>query len=258
MSESIRAVHLNKRFVDGSEPVRDVSLSVRTGRVHGLLGGPVSGKSTALGMLSTLIEPSSGFAEVEGLDVARYPDLVRDRVGIAFDRSSADPSRSGRQNLEEAARAAGRAGPTATTRISDLLERLGLTTLADRRAGNYPFGASRRLEVAQASVATPAVLFADEPTFGLSSAERALVWEFLRGIAREEGTTVFVATRSFSEARSLCDRYSVMEGGRLPTASPRSGAPAAERRSSRVVLGEGMPGELDAGASPEPIPAVAA
>jgi ABC-2 type transport system ATP-binding protein len=262
MSEAIHAARLSKRFVDGSEPVHDVTLSVRYGRVHGLLGGPNSGKSTALGLLSTLLEPTSGEVQVDGLDAVRYPELVRDRIGIAFDRLTADPALSARQNLEQAARASGMGASASRGRVPDLLERLDLGAYAGLPAGKFPAAAGRRLEIALATVRTPPVLFVDEPTQGIPGADRARVWEFLREIARVEGTAVFVTTRSFSEAQSLCDRISVLQGGRVDGAEVRSRsspAPLPAPSGPRGSFGFAAEGssEADRPVPVEPVPAVA-
>ena len=233
---AVMAEDLVKHYTsrDGAvEAVRGVEVEVRTGEIFGFLGPNGAGKSTTVRMLTTLLSITSGRAEVAGVDVARDPDEVRRRIGVALQEAGLDPRQTGRELLLLHARLFGLSSAAARQRTDELLALVGLEEAADRVVKGYSGGMQRRLDLAAALVHAPEVLFLDEPTTGLDPASRLTVWDELRRI-NMRGTTVFLTTQYLEEADQLCDRLAIIDGGLIL----REGTPAQlktglqERRGS--------------------------
>jgi ABC-2 type transport system ATP-binding protein len=196
------------------EAVRGVDLRVKTGEVFGFLGPNGAGKSTTVRMLTTLLSLTSGTAHVAGLDVAREPDAVRRRIGVALQEAGLDSRQTGRELLVLQGRLFDLSAREAEAKTDDLLELVELTDAADRPIKGYSGGMKRRLDLASALVHQPEVLFLDEPTTGLDPASRLTVWDEVRRI-NDRGTTVFLTTQYLEEADRLCDRLAIIDGGRI-------------------------------------------
>jgi ABC-2 type transport system ATP-binding protein len=213
----VLAEGLVKHFTgrDGDvEAVRGVDLEVRTGEVFGFLGPNGAGKSTTVRMLTTLLSITAGRAEVMGVDVARDPDAVRRRIGVALQEAGLDPRQTGRELLVLHGRLFGLSVAQATERAQELLSLVELEEAADRVTKGYSGGMQRRLDLAAALVHEPEVLFLDEPTTGLDPASRLTVWEEVRRI-NGRGTTVFLTTQYLEEADQLCHRIAIIDSGRI-------------------------------------------
>ncbi len=217
MTDAIRTDALGKTYPTGTVAVKDVTLTVRPGEIFGFLGPNGAGKTTTISMLTTVLRPTSGRAEVDGIDVARYPGRVRRRIGLVFQRSTADEVLTGRENLEVAAGLYGLSPAEARPRIRELLDHLDLGDAADRRVRGYSGGMRRRLEIAAGIVHSPRILFLDEPTLGLDPQGRAEFWEFVRDLRRRQELTVFLTTHYLDEADRLADRISIIDHGQLLT-----------------------------------------
>jgi ABC-2 type transport system ATP-binding protein len=227
----VRAEALVKHF-DDVEAVRGVDLTVMAGEVFGFLGPNGAGKSTTVRMLTTLLSITSGSAHVAGIDVAREPDAVRHRIGVALQEAGLDPRQTGRELLILQARLFGLSATDAAARAEELLELVELEEAADRRIKGYSGGMKRRLDLASALVHRSDVLFLDEPTTGLDPASRLTVWEEVRRI-NERGTTVFLTTQYLEEADQLCDRLAIIDDGRIV----REGTPARLKANLRERQG---------------------
>jgi ABC-2 type transport system ATP-binding protein len=188
-------------------------LAVARGRVHGLLGPNGAGKTTAVRVLTTLLRPTSGRAEVAGLDVLRHPDDVRYRIGLLGQHAALDEALSARQNLDLFGRLYHLGGPGAARRADALLERFGLTDTGDKPVRQFSGGMRRRLDLAASLITRPEVLFLDEPTTGLDPRGRTEVWESVRSLTAD-GTTVLLTTQYLEEADQLADRVTVIDAGR--------------------------------------------
>ena len=214
------------------EAVRGVDLRVDVGEVFGFLGPNGAGKSTTVKMLTTLLSISGGTAYVSGLDVAKEPDKVRRRIGVALQEAGLDPRQTGRELLVLQGRLFDLSVGAAGQRSAELLELVELTEAADRPIKGYSGGMKRRLDLASALVHEPEVLFLDEPTTGLDPASRLTVWDEVRRI-NERGTTVFLTTQYLEEADQLCDRLAIIDDGRIV----REGTPERLKAELRERLG---------------------
>jgi len=214
---AVRTVDLHKTYASprGDVPaVRGIDLEISRGEFFGLLGPNGAGKSTTIGMLTTLVIPTSGQAQVCGLDVVRRPVEVKRRIGVASQNNTLDSDLTTFENLEFRGRYFGMRGAEARRRAAELLDMFNLT---DRR-GASPFelsgGQAKRLMICRALVHRPEVLFLDEPTAGLDPQTRVNLWEMLREL-QSEGQTILLTTHYMEEAEELCDRVAVIDHGEV-------------------------------------------
>src|SRR5438093_1006272 len=224
MSDAVVAEGLTKRY--GSVvALAGVDLRVPTATVLGLLGPNGAGKTTAVRILTTIIRPDGGSAQVLGHDVVREADAVRYRIGLAGQYAAVDPNLTGRENLRLIGRLTQLPRRRIPARADELLERFGLADAAGRLVRTYSGGMRRRLDLAAALVHRPPVLFLDEPTTGLDPQGRLDLWDVIRGLVAD-GTTVLLTTQYLEEADRLAHRIVVIDQGR--------------------VIAEGTPAELKA------------
>src|ERR1700676_4533096 len=191
-----------------------VDLEVRTGTVLGLLGPNGAGKTTIIRILTTLLKPDAGSAEVDGLDVVRDAARLRERIGLAGQYAAVDENLTGLENLTMVGRLYGQSRAAAKRRGQELLERFELLDAAHRPTKTYSGGMRRRLDLAAALVAQPPVLFLDEPTTGLDPRSRLQLWETIEMLV-SEGTTVLLSTQYLDEADRLADEIVVIDHGRV-------------------------------------------
>ena len=197
------------------EAVRGVDLKIKKGEIFGLLGPNGAGKTTTIGMLCTIVHPTSGNAWIAGFDIARHPTQVRRKVGIVFQDPTLDTILTGRENLQLHARLYGIPAHERNTWIDEMLTLVDLKDRADDLTKTYSGGMRRRLELARGLLHRPAVLFLDEPTLGLDPQTRARTWEYIRKMARKEETTVVLTTHYMEEAQAMCDRIGIIDAGRI-------------------------------------------
>jgi ABC-2 type transport system ATP-binding protein len=210
---AIRAEGLVKRY-GGTAALDGFDLSVAVGTVCGLLGPNGAGKTTAVRVLTTLLRPDGGRAEVAGVDVAAHPHEVRRRIGLSGQQPAVDEILSGRQNLVLFGRLAGLGRQAARARADELLERFELAEAGGRAVKHYSGGMRRRVDLAVTLLLAPAVLFLDEPTTGLDPRNRNEVWSAIRSLVAG-GTTVLLTTQYLEEADRLADQVVVMGAGRV-------------------------------------------
>jgi ABC-2 type transport system ATP-binding protein len=213
MSNAIETAGLAKSFGD-THALVGVDLRIREGSVYGLLGPNGAGKTTTIRILATLLRPTAGSATVLGLDVVRDAAAVRRKVSLTGQYASVDEDLTGYENLVLVGRLLGLPWSGARQRASELLEAFGLEEAASRQVQTYSGGMRRRLDIAASLVATPAILFLDEPTTGLDPRGRNGVWELVRRIAAA-GTTVLLTTQYLEEADRLAERMAVIDHGRV-------------------------------------------
>ncbi|WP_215143199.1 ATP-binding cassette domain-containing protein [Exiguobacterium qingdaonense] len=205
---------LVKTFKDVSA-VGGVSFSVKEGEIFAFLGPNGAGKSTTVQMLTTLVRPTSGMARVNGYDVVKREKEVRLSIGVALQETGIDKVLTGRELLVLQGRLFKMSREEAEHRANELLKVVSLTDAADRRSGTYSGGMRRRLDLALTLVHRPTVLFLDEPTTGLDPASRVEIWNEVRRLNREFGTTIFLTTQYLEEADELADRIAIIHHGKI-------------------------------------------
>jgi ABC-2 type transport system ATP-binding protein len=213
VSDAIAVEGLTKRFGD-LVALDAIDFAVPERSVFGLLGPNGAGKTTAIRILATVLVPDGGRAEVLGHDVAREPDAVRRRIGLAGQFAAVDPNLTGRENLRLIGRLTQMETSAIMPRAAELLARFDLTDAADRPARTYSGGMRRRLDVAAALVPRPPILFLDEPTTGLDLSSRNELWKLIRELVHD-GTTVLLTTQYLEEADRLAERIAVIDHGHV-------------------------------------------
>lgn len=207
---AIETDHLT-RYYGNLRAVHDLSLDIDR-EIFGLLGPNGSGKTTTVLMLTTLLTPTSGSGSVCGYDIVTEGDRVRKKISYVPQEMALDIKLTGRENVDFFAKIYG--VRDRSRRVKDVLEVLDLTDRADDRVATYSGGMRRRLELAQALVHEPEVLFLDEPTIGLDVAARKKIWEHIVAL-RKEGMTIFVTTHYMDEADHSCDRVGIIDKGSI-------------------------------------------
>jgi len=215
-ARDIRMVYpSSKPGTRGTVAVDGVSFQVRRGEIFGFLGPNGAGKTTTISILTTLLSPTSGAAHIEGLDVRTQSNDVRRKLGLVFQKSTADEELTGRENMVIEAGLYGLSAAEVRDHINDLLAQMDLSQSADRFVKTYSGGMRRRLELAVGLVHRPKLIFLDEPTLGLDPQGRAGFWRYIRHLRESKGLTVFMTTHYLDEADQLCDRIAVIDHGRI-------------------------------------------
>jgi ABC-2 type transport system ATP-binding protein len=215
--------------------VDQLSMQVLHGEILGLLGPNGAGKTTTIKMLTTLLPPSSGTARVGGFDIVREPAQTRRVIGYVPQLISVDGQVTGYENLWVFARLYRIPRAEREARIHDALAFMGLTSVAHELVKNYSGGMIRRLEIAQALMHHPHVLFLDEPTVGLDPLAREAVWDQIELVRRTYGTSVVLTTHYMEEADRLCDRVGILHLGKLQALGPPSALKADLGRAEATL-----------------------
>lgn len=211
MTTAIQVKNIQKAFKD-TKVLNGVNFEVQPGEIFALLGSNGAGKTTLVKILSTLLLSDSGTATVSGFDVQKQADQVRETISLTGQFAAVDDILTGRENLELIAKLRGATNPAQIA--TNLLERFGLTKAANRRAGTYSGGMTRRLDISMSLIGTPEVIFLDEPTTGLDPEARKEVWKTIQELAKG-GTTILLTTQYLEEAEVLADRIAILHGGKI-------------------------------------------
>ncbi len=195
--------------------VAGVDLEIAAGEIYGFLGPNGAGKSTLVRMLCTLMRPTRGRGLVAGHDVANEPEQVRLRIGVALQDAALDDRQTGRELLDLQGRLYGLRRAERSVRVEQVLRLVDIGSAIDRQIKTYSGGMKRRLDLAAALIHDPDILFLDEPTTGLDPESRAAVWEEVRSLNEQHGTTIFLTTQYLEEADELADRVGIISRGRL-------------------------------------------
>jgi ABC-2 type transport system ATP-binding protein len=250
---AISAEGLVKTFGKDVRALDNLSLQVQPGTVLGLLGPNGAGKTTAVNVLTTLLRPDSGRAEVAGIDVLADPDAVRRSIGLAGQFAAVDDNLTGAENLVLVGRLNHMSGSAARARATELLERFDLSEAGGRLAKTYSGGMRRRLDLAAALVSRPPVLFLDEPTTGLDPRSRIGLWEVIEELVRD-GATLLLTTQYLEEADRLAQQIAVVDHGRViaegtsEQLKARLGGARVEVRVADAEQARALAADLDGGA----------
>ncbi len=212
---AIRVENLVKKFNHDVAAVDGISFNVEKGEIFGLLGPNGAGKTTTINMLSTMLEKTSGYAELAGYDISKNKDNVRRSIGVVFQDPALDAKLTGRENLEFHSMMYGLHKQEREERIKEVLALVELTDKAETLVEKYSGGMKRRLEIARGLIHRPKVLFLDEPTLGLDTQTRRHIWEYVKKLNKEIGTTIILTTHYMEEADYLCERIAIIDHGKI-------------------------------------------
>jgi ABC-2 type transport system ATP-binding protein len=212
--KAIRADNLTKMF-GHLVAVDHISFEVEEGEVFGFLGANGAGKTSTMMMLATALNPSSGTAAVNGYDIIKERDKVRESIGIVFEELSLDINLTARENLDFHARLYHLPKKLRDERIPKALDLVALKDRQNVLVKYYSGGMQRRLEIARGMLNSPKVLFLDEPTLGLDVQTRRLLWDYAKRLNKEEGTTILLNTHYVEEADYLCNKIAILEHGKI-------------------------------------------
>ena len=205
---------LVKVYPGGNKAVSGIDFTVGHGEFFGFLGPNGAGKTTTMKILSTLLRKTSGRAVVAGFDVDKQPKAVRKNIGFAMQEVGLDDLATGKDFLVLQGVLYGLSGRAARLRAGEMLELIGLSSVARQKVGAYSGGMRRRIDLAAALMHSPPLLFLDEPTVGLDPQSRLAIWEHLTQINRQ-GVTIFLTTQMMEEADHLCERIAIVDRGQI-------------------------------------------
>jgi ABC-2 type transport system ATP-binding protein len=208
----VRTEALSKTYPGDIRAVIDLDMEIRAGEIYGLLGPNGAGKSTTIGMLTTRVTPTSGEAEVGGVDIIRHPALAKQVIGVVPQTNTLDRAMTVGENLHFHGRYFGMSGKEARSVTDELLTKVRLADRADAPVMALSGGMAQRLMVARAIMHRPQILFLDEPTAGLDPQSRIALWEIVDEL-HQEGETILLTTHYMEEADQLCDRVAIMDHG---------------------------------------------
>ncbi|MBC2258129.1 ATP-binding cassette domain-containing protein [Listeria booriae] len=212
MLETVISVNNLEKSYKNVDVLKKINFTVKKGSIFALLGSNGAGKTTTIRILTTLIKPDRGDAQVCGADVVKQGNKVREAISLTGQSAAVDDILTGRENLRLIAKL--RHLPNAKEVADELLERFNLTDAADRALATYSGGMRRRLDLAMSLVGTPSVIFLDEPTTGLDPQSRMAMWKIIRELA-DGGTTVFLTTQYLEEAEQLADQIAILNEGTI-------------------------------------------
>ncbi|MFA5340029.1 MAG: ATP-binding cassette domain-containing protein [Candidatus Omnitrophota bacterium] len=195
--------------------VDDVSFSVEEGEIFGFLGPNGAGKTTLIRILTCLMKPTSGQANIRGIDVVKQPSLVRRNIGVVSQALTSDLDLTAYENLNIYGKYFDVPKKERKQSIDYLLGKVDLKDRAKELVATYSGGMRRRLEIARGLIHKPYILFLDEPTIGLDPQSRRVIWELLQKIRKETGLTIFITTHYMDEADILCDRIGIIDYGKI-------------------------------------------
>lgn len=226
MSDIIEVENLVQIYPGGTKAANNISFTVKFGEFFGFLGPNGAGKSTTINILATLLKKTSGSVTVAGFDVDRDAEEIRKVIGVQSQETIVDGDMTGRANLIFQGHLQRMRGEALEKRVNELLEIIGLTAVADKKARQYSGGMKRRLSLAAALVHKPKLVFLDEPTTGLDPQSRNKLWGYLEKLNEEEEVTIFLTTQYMYEADKLCHRLAIIDHGQIVV----SGSPSDLKR----------------------------
>jgi ABC-2 type transport system ATP-binding protein len=213
-SAAIKATNVVKTFGD-IKAVDDISFEVKTGEVFAFLGPNGAGKSTTISMLTTMLRPTSGKLFLNGHDVTREQELARKSFGIVFQDPALEEELTAFENMKVHAVLYSVPANEQDSRIEKLLRLVDLWERRDSMVKTFSGGMRRRLEIARGLLHHPQILFLDEPTLGLDTQTRNLLWDYVEKLNENEGMTIFFTTHYLDEAQAAADRIAIIDHGKI-------------------------------------------
>lgn len=208
----IKTKNLSKLYKK-TKALDNVSIEIKKGEIFGILGPNGAGKTTFLSILTTLLKPTSGKAEVCGFDVLKDPSEVRKRIGVVFQETVLDDLLTAEENLRFHAELYNVKNPT--EKIEKMLEFFGIKSRKKDKTKTFSGGMKRKVEIARPLLHDPEVLLLDEPTMGLDPSARKDIWEQIKKINKNNSTTILLNTHYLEEADELCDRIAILDKGKV-------------------------------------------
>lgn len=212
----IEAQNVIKRFGEITA-VDDISFDVHSGEIFAFLGPNGAGKSTTISMLTTMLRPTSGKLLLNNHDVTKEQDSARKSFGIVFQDPALEEELTAYENMKVHAVLYGIPKAEQEERIKELMELVDLWVRKDSLVRTYSGGMRRRLEIARGLLHHPKILFLDEPTLGLDTQTRNLLWDYVEKLSRHEGMTIFFTTHYLDEAENVADRIAIIDHGKIIT-----------------------------------------
>ena len=223
MSDNVIAVEKLVKEFPRVRAVDNISFTINRGEIFGFLGPNGAGKTTTIKILLTLTQPTSGSINIFGVDAIAHPAMVREMAGYVPQDVSVDGDLTGYENILMYAKLYNLPKTARDQRIKETLAYLEIQDRASQMVNTYSGGMMRRLEIAEALINKPQVLFLDEPSIGLDPSARRIMWDLIKQLRSQFGATIFINTHDMVEADTLCDRIGIMDKGKLVTI----GEPAA-------------------------------
>lgn len=211
---AIKLKNLTKQFGD-FKAVKNINLEVKKGEIFAFLGPNGAGKSTTIKMLTTLLHPTKGELLLDGNDVVKHQDAARKSFGVVFQDPSLDDDLTAYENMELHGILYNVPSKSLKSQIHELLKLVELETRAKSQVKTFSGGMKRRLEIARGLLHEPSILFLDEPTLGLDTQTRRLLWEYVSKLSRQNEMTIFFTTHYIEEAESVADRIAVIDHGKI-------------------------------------------
>jgi ABC-2 type transport system ATP-binding protein len=225
----IKVQNLVRKFGD-FQAVKDISFEVQPGELFAFLGPNGAGKTTTIKMLTTLLNPTSGSIQIDGLDPAKHQNEVRSRFGIVFQDPSVDTELTAWENMDLHGVLYGVPRKVRHERTEQLLKLFELWEKKDQRMKTFSGGMKRRLEIARGFLHTPKILFLDEPTLGLDPQSRNQLWTHVKALNESEKVTVFLTTHYMDEAERVAQRIAVIDHGAIVA----QGSPAELKQQTQT------------------------
>jgi ABC-2 type transport system ATP-binding protein len=236
--------NLKKRYGKSVLAVDGVSFNIEEGEVFGLLGPNGAGKTTIVKVLTTLLSITEGSVSILGHERPKRDYEIRNCIGYVPQDVSSDSALTGYENLLISAKLYGRYGAKARDVSEAVLKQLNLWDAKDRIVKTYSGGMIRKLEIGQAMVHDPKVLFLDEPTIGLDPVARKQVWASIKDLREKTGATIILTTHYMEEADQLCDRIAIMSIGKIATVGTPAALKASVGMGAIVLEVKGAPPEI--------------
>ncbi len=214
MKDSVIEVSNLKKSYGKTPVLKGISFEVERGSMLALLGPNGAGKTTIVKILSTLLKPDSGFVSIDGTDLEKAPDEVRKKIGLTGQSASVDELLTGRENLVMMGQLYRLTTNSAKNRATELLAQFNLEKAADRQVKTYSGGMRRRLDLAVSLIASPPIIFLDEPTTGLDPRSRLVLWDIIKKLLKD-GTTILLTTQYLEEADQLANKIIVIDNGKV-------------------------------------------